>query len=475
MFHFIANLKPYTFHRGRGNRRFDAYLLSADYFDENEKLAHEVTTENRILVADNGNVDLITGLMKQHKTAAKILDTARKEEERKLGIHYARPGQLSTQLQDRFRQFANDLALSSEAAIDDSHIRTTLAEQLAMSPSYLIGMEDFAIVCMTGLNIEPEYSCLPSSYYEERIERPLEFAIDTLNGKYGYCDSRVFAGLHAMDYDTAYLAGKKAAENGLNAIATGLVGALRDKNSVDFRVEKGALIEFPKSLPRPYLRTMEIATGIHQGYREHTGTNPEFHALGAGTPILLPLFSLLAEKGTYFATDSTSPIIDGWTASTTSLYVDQPAPLKLKAHRIAQFWLEDGRGWDCQCPYCRHFMQAYPPNLQKAKAWWKAEGSPKLSKSSLYSSSPLSNWLPILSNPEDPTLRREAALTRVAHNHWVVKKIESDIREHQSSKQAMRNWVENVMGAYMESGASSRWKASALEAWKIANAFSKGS
>ncbi len=475
MFHFVANLKPYTFHRGRGNKRFDAYLLSADYFAENESLANNVVTEGRVLVADNGNVDLIVDLINQHKAEAKILDSARKDEEKALDNQYVRPGQLSASLQKRFRDFAAKLATASENAVNNAHIKSTLAEQLAMSPSYLIGMEDFAIVCMTGLNIEPEYACLAPSFYEQRTERAITFALETQDGKYGSCDSKVFAGLHAIDYDTACLAGKKAAENGITGIASGLVGALRDKNSVDFRIEQGTLIDFSRSIPRPYLRTIEIATGLHQGYREYSGKNPEFHALGAGTPILLPLLGLLADEQTYFATDSTAPIVDGWTSPTTSLYVEQPAPLKLKAHRIAQYWLEHGLGWDCQCPYCRHFMQAHPPNLQAARAWWQSEGKPKLYKSSLYSSSPLSEWLPILSNPADPALRSEAALTRVAHNHWVVKKIETEIRRHQNDKNRLREWVAGIMDAYMKSGASSRWKAAAYEAWKIADRFASNS
>lgn len=49
MFHFVANLKPYTLHAGPGVRRFRSYLLSVDYYREFSKLARVVNRERRIL------------------------------------------------------------------------------------------------------------------------------------------------------------------------------------------------------------------------------------------------------------------------------------------------------------------------------------------------------------------------------------------------------------------------------------------
>ncbi|WP_321991603.1 hypothetical protein [Marispirochaeta aestuarii] len=471
MFHFAANLKPYTFYRGRGNRRFDAYLLSTDYIKEHIDLVQCVNAEKRILAADNGNVDKIGDLIDKFSNEAEELDDDRKKEEKKLENRYARPGELSPGLQSRFRNLAETIASASEKITDDSYVRSVLYTQLLMSPTYIIGMEDFTIACMTGLNIEPEYSCLPSSFYKSCIDRAINFWGDIRNGSYGNCSAEIFAGLHAIDFDTACIAGKRAAHAGIESIATGLAGVLRDKNYVDFRVKDGKVIGLPGPVPRPYMRTLEIATGLVKGYRDETGRNPNMHFLGAGTPIILPLLGLLGTAQTYFCTDSTAPIYDGWIAPTTSLYVDEPAPLKLKTYRIAQNWLEGGRGWDCNCPYCRSFAAVHPPDVASAKNWWVAEGRPTLDKYALYSDQPLTKWLPILSNFSDPELQQEAALTRVGHNHWLIKKIESTIRNKQTDRSANRDWVASVIAAYRNSHAAKAWKLAADEAWRIADSY----
>jgi hypothetical protein len=91
----------------------------------------------------------------------------------------------------------------------------------------------------------------------------------------------------------------------------------------------------------------EIVAGLHEGFVDASGRRPRFHALGLGTPILVVLLAALGDGVTYTATDSTAPIVDGWSAPTISLYVDDPAPLKYKAHRIAQHWLAEDKPWRC--------------------------------------------------------------------------------------------------------------------------------
>lgn len=471
MFHFVANLRRFTVYRGRGNRRFDAYLLSADYVDDRRDLARKVVGEHRVLCADNGNVDLIRGIAATHKDAAAALDRARKQEERNLPGRYVRPSQLSAGLRSRYATLAAAVANTSEGTIDDAYVQRTLATQILMRPTYVIGMEDFAIVTMTALSMEPEYTGLPPAFYEARIDRAVAFAKDTQEGKYGPCPATVYAGLHGIDYDSSYLAGSRAAQAGIVGIATGLVGALQDKNYVDFRVQDGTIVDLPRATARPYMRVLEIATGLHKGFRDVTGNNPRFHALGAGSPILLPLLGLLGDGMTYCGTDSTAPIVDGWISPTTSLYVDKPAPMKLKAHRIAESWLDGGRGWDCVCPYCREFRKTYPPDLHQAKGWWASQGKPRLTKYSLYRNSPLSALLPLLSRSSDPVRQKEAAMARVGHNHWVLKRLEGAIRRKQKNTADLRRWVEKVVQSYLESPAPAGWKESARQAWLIADAF----
>lgn len=462
-FTFVANLKPFTFHRGPGIRRFDAYLQSVDYNrGKQAQLAQAVLEDDALLCSDNGNVDGIRALLSRFADAAGKLDTRRKREE---GDRYARPGDLSASLTADYRDLAKQIREASKEVTQEPYVRAAIEHQHAMGADYAIGMEDFTIATMTGLSIEPEYVNLPASFYADLNARAVQFAIDTKDGRYGPPPARVFAGVHALDYDQAVQAGQLVGQAGIEGIATGLVGALRDRNYVDFRVERGQVIELEGATARPYLRVMEIAAGLHVGYHSVTGRSPQFHALGAGTPILLPLLGLLNVGGTYTATDSTSPIVDGWSGPTISLYVDEPAPLKLRAEKIAQSWLEGGRGWDCTCSYCRNFEEAHPPELAAATRWWQEGGKPRIEKRHLHRSEPLATMLPFLGRHPDDDIRRVAGLARVGHNHAVIQRIERVVREALESGDV--GALDRMLKGYLAMPGAQAWRRAAREAHAI--------
>ncbi len=465
-FTFVANLKPYTFNRGRGIRRFDAYLLSVDFSGgELAKLAKEVVRGDARLCADNGNVDGIRALIRTFEARAGTLDAKRKQEESRLGS-YARPGELSTELSNEYRSLAHAIRATAQDATPDEYVRAAVTRQAGLDATYAIGMEDFTIATLTGLSVEPEYSGLARSFYGDLNTRAVEFAVRTQEGEFGSPPTRVFAGVHALDYDQAVDAGRRVAEAGLDGIATGLVGALRDRNSVDFRVQDGEFVELGETTARPYLRVLEVATGLHVGYHQVTGRRPDFHALGVGAPILLPLLGLLGDAKAYTSTDSTAPIIDGWSGATISLYVDEPAPLKLRSERIAQSWLEGGRGWDCDCAYCRNFDEAHPSDIDAAQRWWTGAGRPRLKKGDLHRRGPLAPYLPFLAHHPDLDVRTAAGLARVGHNHSLLQRLESKIREalEHGDVGPLIAMVED----YLAFPGLARWRASARYALEVA-------
>lgn len=471
MFHFVANLKPYTWYRGQGNRRFGAYLLSIDHAQEHRELAASVVRSGPLLCADNGNVDRIRALLQGFKDKVAPLDLRRRGEERSLR-RYARPGDLSMSLTSSYRGVVDEIRIASRAAINAAEVRRTIEEQGRLAPSYLIGMEDFTLATMTGLSIEPEYARIPARTYAALARRASRYASDTIRGRYGDVgNARVFAGMHAIDFDTAIAAGWAAGAAGAQGIATGLVGALRDNNHADYRVVDGRLVELERAVPRPYVRVMEIAAGLHLGHARATGKRPDFHALGIGTPILIPLLALLGDRSTYTAADSTAPIVDGWSSPTISLYVDDPAPLKYKAYKIAQYWLAKDYGWQCACPYCRAFNVVHPPDVAAARRWWRRAGEPTLSARSLGRQSELSQYLPLLSHHPDDGIRGLAAMARVGHNHWILQRLERLAQRHATSTAAMRSWVRQVVTAYRGApGADDAWKAATQVAWEIGDA-----
>lgn len=465
-FHFVANLKPYTLRRGTGNRRFDSYLLSIDYARDLGDLAREALAGGAALCADNGNVDLIRSIIARHADEAKRLEADRRALSTSLR-RSLRPGDPPAALRDRHREFAKNARDASKAAIDDAHVTDVVTAQSAMNPTYLIGMEDFTIATLTAHGVEPTFADLDRRFVEGLAKRAVAFAVDTTTGRYGAVQATVFAGLHAADYDSARIAGKVAGAAGVRGIATGLVGALQDKSFVDHVIENGAVIDLGDSVPRPYVRIAQIAAGLHEGFVEACGRRPAFHALGAGSPILLPLIAALGDGQTYTSTDSTAPIVDGWSGPTTSLYIDDPAPLKLKAYRIVEEWLVNGREWDCPCPYCRAFNRAFAPRIDEARRWWLEQNKPRLTAESLRSTSPLADWLPLLGNAADPGLRLTGAMARVGHNHWVLQRIETAARRHSQSHVQLVAWVEGVVQAYVGSSADRQWKRATQAAWRI--------
>jgi hypothetical protein len=464
--HFVGNLKDYLFHPGRGNRRLDAFLLSVDHAAEARDLVGELHEAGKVLVADNGNVDLIRTLVAEFEPLAAEPGRLRSEEQSARG-HGLRPGEASADLVAAYGELAERVRAASLARAGPDRVRATVAAQAALRPSYLIGMEDFTIATLTALGVEPFQCGLPASFCPDLAERVARFAVDTARGVYGEVQGEPFAGVHAFDYDTAVAAGEVAGQIGVAGLATGLVGALQDRGYRDFRVRGGDVMELGRSVPRPYVRTMEILAGLHVGHARATGRRPRLHALGLGTPVLLPLLAALGDAETFTAADSTAPIVDAWMSPTISLYVDAPAPLKLKAHKIVQYWLRDGVPWDCPCPYCRRFEEAHPPRLDEAHAWWRSQGAPPLDIRHLHRGSPLAECLPLLGFPVDDTLRTEAAIARVRHNHWILRRIEVASRRHAHDPKALLAWAGAVVEDYLASYADPAWKEAVAVAWDI--------
>lgn len=468
MFHFLANLKPYTFYRGRGNPRFNSYLLSIDNFGEHEELSKKVVKQGRFLCADNGNVDNIQEFINAFSSKAKELHILRRNEEALLSHTYARPGDLSILLTEKFSELGREIADKAKSVFDISYIRNVIQLQNKMNPSYIIGMEDLTIVTLTGLNLEPEYTNIHVSDYEEFIYRAISFAKKTEEFNFGEVNSDVFAGLHAINYDTAIKGGELAGAENVFGIASGLLGALKDKSYTNFRIENGQIIESTDSYPRSYVRVAEIAAGFFEGYAKTAGKRLRFHALGAGSPILLLIIGVLGDNMTFNATDSTAPIQDAVAHPIISLYVDEPAPRKLNTFKIADYWLKENKGWSCSCPYCKKFDIAFPPDLQSAKNWWLSEGRRNINKYDMNSNRQLSNYFPLLCRHTNPEKNNLANLTRIGHNHWILKRIEKKIRNKLNNPTEIIDWLHETIDTYVSlPGTSKSWALSAKIASQI--------
>ena len=467
MFYFVPNLKPYTYHRGSGNRRFGCYLLSTDYADSQHDVLSKLSKSGELLVADNGNFDLIGDFIKDNVSEANSLADMRKQIERELD-GYVRPGDLSNDLIARYRKLAESISMEARTLTPETYVQGVIRAQSRMRPTFIVAMEDFTIPALLGLSIEPQYLDYPLDWYAQHTSTALEFALNTQAQRYGDIDATVFAGVHAIDFDTAFQAGRLVGQAGVSAVATGLGSSLNDRDWIDYRVIHGEVIPFDAPVPRAYVRVMEIVCGLSLGYSTETGKRLAIHGLGVGTPILVLLMGLLGSEGTFLAIDSTSPIKDAYSSKTISLYVDTPAPRKLKAHRIIEYWLRDDLGWECKCPYCAQINREYPPQVEAARSWWTSVGYPSIGSGDLYGDHPLANFFPLLSNPASDELRSEVGHARIGHNHWVLKRIEKQARDYGENIDHRLDRVNHSINAYLSAaGGSGGWNRAVSIAWDI--------
>lgn len=465
MFHFVANLKPYTLRRPHRQRQFDAYLLSVDYAREHGPLAPQVRAAGRILCLDNGNFDRIGQLIERWRPEAVALHARRRVAETRLG-RYARPADLSARLIDDYRALAERVAAAvREPAALEHPVEETLQRQRSFAPTYLVGPEDFAVPVTNGLGIQREYSGLPTSWYADAADRALAAGAAARTGQRRTAPV-VFDGVHALDWDSAYAAGKAAGAARSPGIATGVGAALDDRTWIDYRVVDGVVRPLAVPIPRPYLRVAEVVGGLSLGYAEARDRRLPLHALGAGSPILVVLIGALSAPGTFVATDSTSPIKDAASSATISVYVDRPAALKLKAHRVVEVWLEDNIGWSCRCAACRSVPQPDDATMQQARAWWQAHGHRRLDAPDLRAPSPLAEWFPFLGVPADPALARATSAARVAHNHQILQRLETAIRRA-AARGRIVPYVDNAVSAYLGSRSDPRWAAAVVAAWDL--------
>jgi len=465
VFHFVANLKPYTLWRPRRQRAFDAYLLSVDYARELGALAPQVRAGGGILCLDNGNFDRIGQLIERWRSDADALHARRRIAETRLG-RYARPGDLPVRIVDGYRALADRVALAvRDPAALEHPVEETLTRQRSFAPTYLVGPEDFAVPVTNGLGLQREYSGLPTSWYADAAARALAAGAAARAGQPRRAGV-VFDGVHALDWDSAYAAGKAAGAAGSPGIATGVGAALNDRTWVDYRVVDGVVRPLAGPLPRPYLRVAEVVGGLSLGYADERDRRLPLHALGAGSPILVVLIGALAAPGTFVATDSTSPIKDAASSATISVYVDRPAPLKLKAHRVVEVWLEAGIGWSCRCASCSSVPQPDDATIRRARRWWRRQGSRRLDVPDLRAPSPLVDWFPFLGVPADPALARAAAAARVGHNHQVLQRLETTIRGA-SARGRVVPYVDATVSAYLGSRSDPQWAAAVVAAWDV--------
>jgi len=252
----------------------------------------------------------------------------------------------------------------------------------------------------------------------------------------------------AHDYDTAFDAGRAFAGAGLTAAAMGFGAYMADDTYTTTYKIAGRRHSLSRRLPQRYLRTILVARGFWDGWAAQTGGDAPaaFHFLGLGAPIMLGLVCLVAHRTDQITFDATSPIRD---AVEGTLYTDEPAPLKTRTRRIAALMVDQpAYRWPCRCPFCTAYLSLHPFDRSAATQWRTNNPGRPITASDLAGSAPLAAALPLLAEPAGGTARKELDNARIGHNHWVLQRICTDIRNHSIPSADLTARLDEVVSNY---------------------------
>ena len=414
---FVANLRSQSIEAFTTlDYKPDAWLLSVHRLNNRSlNFAHYVRKKRTKLFADNGSKEIIDEVIKESKESGdKIQDSIKKVEtriNRKVNFE---------DLPEKIVSDANDLASSVvDKCVDKSESLDStmiLDQQLSMNPTHIIAQEDFAVACLIALNLDRQITGNPVSEIDKRNKRSLKLWSKVM--KDPRCEKRrVYTVLGAVDYDTAYSAGRIAARKGVENIAVGMVGILLDLSTVTSFNIRGKEVKLDGPVRRRYPRFMQILAGLSDGYRSMKKSIKGFHALGLGTPTMFPILVGLMHDVTYTSADSTSPIHAAVKQNT--LFDPTRNGDRMSLSRIVTRILS-GAEWDCEGPFCSSFMNMIGHDVDAGRRWWESNGRPKIEESHLEFGEPIANALPLFSNAFDSPFLDN---TRIAHNHWAMSRL----------------------------------------------------
>ena len=187
-----------------------------------------------------------------------------------------------------------------------------LVSQLALATHGVIGAEDIAAALWLRAGLDSPSMPITRQELRRRNQAVAKDASKIINGLPRKARPRYLPVASALDYNTAFDAGRTFAHAGLRGGAMGFGAFMADNSFTDRIVLNRRTHLLSRALPMRYLRTALVARGFWDGWRDATGQAPrQFHFLGLGAPIMIPLVALAAQRGTQVLTfDATSPIRD---------------------------------------------------------------------------------------------------------------------------------------------------------------------
>jgi hypothetical protein len=263
-----------------------------------------------------------------------------------------------TELQRRLERPATAPEIQGlfEKLMDEERAGSTIAAQFDLSPSILMCPEDGTLSALIICNREQELLDEEEPYrsYLPQQDRNIALAERVIRGELGDVIGTPYAVVHALDHDMAYEVGQRvAATDTITGIASGLGSFLRSRRWSTNYCLRGEQIAFNRNLPYSYHLVLQVTLGLIEGYKRVAGQAPRFHALGVGSPILMPLVILAAHDSPLLSFDSS--VVERVAAGGKMFSPETGQELHLLQEVVLR-----GERWDCRCPACTHFLSQHP-------------------------------------------------------------------------------------------------------------------
>lgn len=443
--HFIHNLRSDTYAEVfRAALHPFGYLLAPNNATRTLRaFAEDLRKSPGTFLADNGNFQHIGKVKAQFATRAQVLwkqVQALEKNGRSL-----RQATMPAELRREYLKLADDAA--NEVLLRAGTGEMRLAEQVALNPTRLIGVENITISVWLSLNIEPAYVAYPRHEYRRRNDAVARAAAKRVKALPKPLAQAYYPVASAPSYDAAFDAGAAFARQGIDRVSMGFGAFMADNNAIDHLDFDGTVASFPDRYPQRYLRTAAVARGFWDGYRSVRRRSPlAFHFLGLGAPIMMPIVALCAWGSRELTFDAMSPVKD---AVEGSLYTVEPAYLKLRVRKVALNLASQPGKWDCPCPFCRAFLTARPMRYGIARAWYRRTNPREVTAADLRPGGVLYDAFPLFAEPSEPALRKLVSAARIGHNHWALEQVFTRMRNAAGSRAALTSHAQRVVDNYV--------------------------
>ena len=156
-----------------------------------------------------------------------------------------------------------------------------------------------------------------------------------------------------------------------------------------------------------------------------------FHCLGLGAPVMLPIPAAAHHETTLLTTDATSPIHDA--VRDRVLYNLEKDGHRESTHEIVQR-IVDGGQWPSISPFIQSFQDEFGHHPDRARAAWETLGRPTIDRAFLEIPNDVTKALPLFA-ATDANVLAAARRAHIAHNHWVLDRLTEALANEGSRQQ----------------------------------------